>query len=454
MAHKETWNAGGISAIPELPRHLVKPPAPLDNVLGLAEVPFILRCLEDWSKTFRLRQTSFIGRSYKKLRKEDLHLSSPDVSKVHCSISCVGNSIMGFKLKLVAFKDSKAPVWIDGQECKMKENPYKLEVGNIVKIGMREMWKLERHTLEETVEKDHADEIEVYEGEEDFVQIAVADSPMCQTVTRAETWMDMVALVIEMSEKDPEGDPYRQAHESNLASVVESVASEPSDESQSKHSSKNISKQSSKEGGGGVAGQLMMLEPPGDKNWHIASNKSDEMANMLSFMSSDKDGGHNVSTQMHNESSDLFHERNPNSNLEDTGFIYEDKGDSEKGFFSDVSEEAERTNSKNRSGPGSKDRTQQKQYSSANRGIPRCGDMIEILDECGMVLGSFGPVETFDEMKTFDMKPVHEVLSPGLFVRIHLNFYPPLVENCDAYLQLKTRARDLKKFGRRNSFIG
>ncbi len=58
-------------------------------------------------------------------------MESIDVSGIHCSISTVGNAVLGYTLKLVIFRDSKADVFIDGIRCTEKERPYLLEVGEL-----------------------------------------------------------------------------------------------------------------------------------------------------------------------------------------------------------------------------------------------------------------------------------------------------------------------------------
>lgn len=50
------------------------------------------------------------------------------------------------------------------------------------------------------------------------------------------------------------------------------------------------------------------------------------------------------------------------------------------------------------------------------------------------MLYTFGPLASFDEMAEFDLEEIREVLAPGLFVRIHLCFFPPLVQACAEYL--------------------
>lgn len=73
---------------------------------------------------------------------------------------------------------------------------------------------------------------------------------------------------------------------------------------------------------------------------------------------------------------------------------------------------------------------------------PGCADLIEVLDEVGAVLHSFGPLSSFEEMLSFDMQEVREVLAPGLFLRLHLCFFPPLVSACaEHYLGGTLRAR-------------
>ena len=57
---------------PPLPRNLVQPPGAVENMLGTAPVPFRLRSIEDSERVYRLRQTSFIGRSHRQMREEDL----------------------------------------------------------------------------------------------------------------------------------------------------------------------------------------------------------------------------------------------------------------------------------------------------------------------------------------------------------------------------------------------
>ena len=51
---------------------------------------------------------------------------------------------------------------------------------------------------------------------------------------------------------------------------------------------------------------------------------------------------------------------------------------------------------------------------------------------------TFGPVSSFEEMDEFELDEIKEVLAPGLFVRIHLCFFPPLVQACADFLDSGT----------------
>lgn len=79
-------------------------------------------------RTHRLRTTTFLGRSQKQLRPTDLVLAAQDVSKIHCSITAIGNAIAGYRLSVVVTADAKAPVSVNGAKLKEKGKPYPLKV--------------------------------------------------------------------------------------------------------------------------------------------------------------------------------------------------------------------------------------------------------------------------------------------------------------------------------------
>jgi len=158
------------------------------NVLALDPVPYRLRCMADLSRTHRLRTTTFLGRSQKQLRPTDLVLAAQDVSKIHCSITAIGNAIAGYRLSVVVTADAKAPVSVNGAKLKEKGKPYPLKVGDVLLVGLREMWKIERSVMAEMPPKHVVDELDLYEGHNEFLQLAVSDVETFRNVLLTIVW--------------------------------------------------------------------------------------------------------------------------------------------------------------------------------------------------------------------------------------------------------------------------
>lgn len=49
------------------------------------------------------------------------------------------------------------------------------QVGDVLLVGLREMWKIERSVIAEMPPKHVVDELELYEGHNEFLQLAVSD---------------------------------------------------------------------------------------------------------------------------------------------------------------------------------------------------------------------------------------------------------------------------------------
>ena len=77
---------------------------------------------------------------------------------------------------------SKAPVAVNGRKLTEKGKPYKLEVGDNILVGLKELWRLERSGLGETCEKMKFDELASYEAHGEFVQLAVSDEEVIRNV--------------------------------------------------------------------------------------------------------------------------------------------------------------------------------------------------------------------------------------------------------------------------------
>ena len=162
--------------------HEVMAPQAKEQILSTEPVPFRLRSMADREITHRIRMTTFLGRSRKKLRPEDLLLNYQDVSGIHCSVTCLGNAVLGYELFVAVMEQAKAGVHINGKMLEVRGKPYKLRVGDILGVGLRELWKLEHSTLEATPLKHVIDELELYEHHKEFVQLAISDIEVYQNV--------------------------------------------------------------------------------------------------------------------------------------------------------------------------------------------------------------------------------------------------------------------------------
>ena len=77
--------------------------------------------------------------------------------------------------------------------------------------------------------------------------------------------------------------------------------------------------------------------------------------------------------------------------------------------------------------------------------VPRCVDVIEVLDESGQLVDQFGPMRNYREMADFDVSELHSFCGVGLYIRAHLNFHEPLVEACEKHLQLLQAEKEKNK---------
>ncbi|CAD7969003.1 unnamed protein product [Amoebophrya sp. A25] len=504
--HSTEVDPGAAPVVPQYP--LKVEPGMNMHVLALDPVPYRLRCMADLGRTHRIRTTTFLGRSRKQLRPEDLALDAQDVSKIHCSITAIGNAIAGYKLSVVVAEDAKAPVSINGAKLKQKGRPYPLKVGDVLLVGLREMWKLERSTIEEMPPKHITDELELYEAHDEFLQLAIADVETYKNLARCEKWMDFVAIAVELSEKDQavqqtrrrfvaarrsafpskssagpgrnggaggasgnnKGGPGGMAmlgsggggnHANNMRqggnmnnahTTTHTTSSFTTGEDNASLFRRTDATMVTLETDPGASGADFRMRNTETSSWNAGPHQgmipeNEQLKTMSTFgggssiantdtnfnQGGHQSGGNMMSTTM--SSTGVIGGGGPGSSSHQGG-----NNTRESGFRSGNSFLRETTHTQSTGGEYTDELPEDSMDAALAQEYPRCADLIEVLDELGHVLFTFGPVSSFDEMDEYDLSEIVEVLAPGLFVRVHLCFFPPLVQSCADWLDRGTGA--------------
>ncbi|CAD7959179.1 unnamed protein product [Amoebophrya sp. A120] len=465
------------------------------NILAQDEVPYRLRCMGDPSRTHRIRTTTFLGRSRKKLRPTDLLLEAQDVSKIHCSITTIGNAIAGYKLSVVVAESAKAPVSVNGAKLREKGKPYPLKVGDVLLVGLREMWKLERNAIEETAVKPVVDELELYEAHNEFLQLAISDVETYRNICRCSAWMDFIAIIVELSEKEQALQRRRNSkHQqsmrehsmsSSYANTTTTMMGGSANESgsffrrtdntlitlETDPSNANMTAGGNGFYATGTNNSTNNDKPGGWRNTNVNVNRrstDNENTNLTNTFSSNSTntktqqefqktlstfGTTNSTTneENHNEEQPTQEQINPEE--QPTMENYFPSGFGEVNGRPPAGEMPSREQPQHQSGSQVENEfpsfteaanTDFDHNTEVDDGAgtmvehPRCADLIEVLDEVGHVLYTFGPLSSFEEMTDFDLDEIREVLAPGLFLRIHLCFFPPLVTACAEWLDQGT----------------
>eukprot|EP00392_Amoebophrya_sp_AT5.2_P007828 g7847.t1 len=398
----------------------------------------------------------------KQLRPTDLVLAAQDVSKIHCSITAIGNAIAGYRLSVVVTADAKAPVSVNGAKLKEKGKPYPLKVGDVLLVGLREMWKIERSVMAEMPPKHVVDELDLYEGHNEFLQLAVSDVETFRNVCRCTTWMDFVAIVVELSEKEQALQSYNNSiHHSqhNSSSFVNTATYLNTNESGSffrrtDNTMTTLETDPSSEtranwaaGGGGLMNGGNGVGGGSGTNYSLGGNSTD-LHRDKEFAMDNGGGQKTLSTFGSSADSEQrtmgdFFPSGGASQTAGTNPGTNDNSMTEEGLppVASLQNPLDRVPADQASSlPGGASTRENFGAAGGEEGAnliaeyPRCADLVEVLDELGGVLYTFGPLASFDEMAEFDLEEIREVLAPGLFVRIHLCFFPPLVQACAEYL--------------------